>query len=104
MRYRRYYASQKRDGSVSVFSHGPFIGFYRLLYPFVMIALVVCFNEELFDTHYTTALIFFAAIGVFTPSLRGVQWTPRSALIVKLCLQALALVAMGMATVGVFYH
>ena len=65
MRYRRYIRTQQPDGSVVVVSHGPVIGFYRLLSrPFLLIFLV-CFLWQFFVGHFATAgafLLFFAVL------------------------------------------
>jgi len=69
MRYRRYYLDQKSDGSVRVISHGPIIGFYRTLFPFLYLCLIIGFFINLFQGYWQTAGVFILLIGICTPNL-----------------------------------
>ena len=65
MRYRRYISTKQSDGSTVVVSHGPVIGFYRLLYRPFLLFFLIGFLWEFFSLHFATAgafLLFFAVL------------------------------------------
>ena len=55
MRYRRYISTKQSDGSTVVVSHGPVIGFYRLLYRPFLLFFLIGFLWEFFSLHFATA-------------------------------------------------
>jgi hypothetical protein len=46
VRYRRYYVSQRKDGSVTVVSHGPIVGWVRFWFRFFVVAFVAIYPAE----------------------------------------------------------
>jgi len=73
MRYRRYYNHPNADGSRTVISHGPVLGFYRLMAPLLLLVLALAFGLAIL-----TAIAATLPVSVPVLVLTGI-WVARTA-------------------------
>ena len=73
MRYGRFYVGKSADGSRPVLVTGPLGEVARVLYPFFVVALVICLYQAVYDQHFKSAGVFFLLFALFIPGTRRLR-------------------------------